>query len=176
MGQIIHFPLPAPDYPARATDLDRVESILLIAIRWWVAATRAAEDPLPRLCQGLDMAGAHDAAFSIDALMAVVARTARRMLVVHCPRCPHLSDDETQLLHAASLAQDGDGPAAERALRQALLSAQGAEFALGPLEGLSTLFTEASLLLLRRRPRPADPSRIPWAESWHPAATPDTLH
>ncbi len=176
MGQVIHFPLPASDYPTRATDLDRAESLLLIAIRWWVAAMRTAEDPLPRLSQGLDMAGAREAAFSIDALMGVVARTARRMLTVHCPRCPNLSDDETQLLHAASLAQDGDSPAAERALRHALLSAQGAEFALGPLEGLGTLFTEASLLLRRRRPRETDPTRVAWAASWHPAAAPDTLH
>jgi hypothetical protein len=80
------------------------------------------------------------------------------------------------LLHAASLAQAGETPRAERALRHALLSAQGAEFAIGPLEGLATLFTEASLRLRRRVPRHSDPCAVTWAESWHPAATTDTLH
>lgn len=176
MGQVIHFPLPTPDYPARAADLDRPECVLLIAVRWWVAARREGDDPLPRLRQGLEIAGAQEAAFAIDALMMVVARTAQRPVAVHCPRCPHLSDDEIHLLHAASLAQSGDGPRAERTLRQALLSAQGAEFALGPLEGLATLFAEASLTLRRRLPRQPDPDRIAWADGWRPAATLDTLH
>jgi hypothetical protein len=176
MGQVIHFPLPAASYPTHSADLDKAECVLLLAMRWWVASRREGEDPLPRLFRGLGTAGAHDAAFAIDSLMAVVARTARRQIAVHCPRCPGLSDDEAQLLHAASLAQAGDAPQAERALRHALLSAQGAEFAIGPLEGLGTLFTEASLRLRRRLPRQSDPSAIAWAESWQPSATPDTLH
>jgi hypothetical protein len=64
--------------------------------------------------------------------MSVVARSARQPIAIHCPRCPHVSDDEKTLLHAASLAQAGDAQRVEKALRTALLSAQGAEFALGP--------------------------------------------
>jgi hypothetical protein len=45
---------------------------------------------------------------------------------------------------------------AERALRTALLSAQGAEFALGPLQGLSELFAEAKLFFHWRRSSAAD--------------------
>jgi hypothetical protein len=176
MGQIIRFPLPASLYPTQAVDLDKAETVLLIAIRWWVASRREGEDPLPRLFQGLEKAGVHDAAFALDSLMSVVARSARRQIEVHCPRCRQLSDDETQLLHAASLAQAGDSPLAERALNQALMSAQGAEFAMGPLEALTSLFTEASLKLRRRRPRRTEPDAIAWAESWHPASSSDAVH
>lgn len=44
----------------------------------------------------------------------------------------------------------GRGSLAERVLRTALLSAAGAEFALGPLEGVAELFAEARLLFRRR--------------------------
>jgi hypothetical protein len=97
---------------------------------------RQGEDPLPNLCEIMRAADAHDAAFSVDQLMAVVARTARRPVAIHCPRCPYLSIDEKHLLHAANLPQSGKSELAERAL----LSAHGAEFALGPLEGLGELF------------------------------------
>jgi hypothetical protein len=62
-----------------------------------------------------------------------------------------LSDDEKHLLLAVSLTQAGDSDMAENVLRTTLLSAQGAELALGPLEGLSALFAKARLLLSRRR-------------------------
>ncbi|MBN8875036.1 MAG: hypothetical protein J0H67_19540 [Rhodospirillales bacterium] len=177
MAHIVQLPLPAPAYPGEAADLDRAECVLLIALRWWVAARREGEDPLPRLCQGLDTAGAHDAAFSVDALMSVVGRTARRPIAVHCPRCPRLSSDEVSLLHAASLAQEGQSARAERALRSALLSAQGAEFALGPLEGLATLFAEAGLTLRRRRAPAADtPGSVAWVQTWAPRPPHETLH
>jgi hypothetical protein len=81
---------------------------------------------MPRLCQGLEAAGTCDAAFSVDALMAIIARTVRQPIAIHCPRCPHVSEDERHLLHAASLTQAGNGHLAEKALCTALLSAQGA--------------------------------------------------
>jgi hypothetical protein len=155
MGQVIRLPAPMPAYPDCAADLDRAECVLLIAIRWWAADHRQGTDPLPRLCEALNTAGAHDAAFSVDRLMATVARSARQPVVIHCPRCRALSLDEKHLLHAASLAQDGDAARAEKALRTALLSAQGAEFALGPLEGIAELFTKARLLLRKRAAPPA---------------------
>jgi hypothetical protein len=71
-------------------------------------------------------------------------------------RCPHLSLDEKNLLRAASLAQADEGHVAEKVLRTTLLSAQGAEFAIGPLEGLGTLFAQARLFLTRRRLAPQD--------------------
>jgi hypothetical protein len=68
--------------------------------------------------------------------MAIIARTTRHPVAIHCPRCPRLSRDEIHLLYVASLVQAGECALAERTLRVALLSASGAEFALGPLEGL----------------------------------------
>jgi len=150
MGQVIRLPALPPPYPDHSADLDPGECVLLIAIRWWVADHCHGTDPLPRLCEALETAGAHEAAFPVDRLMTVVARTVRRPIAIHCPRCPKMSDDERVLLHSASLAQAGDGPRAEKALRTALLSAQGAEFALGPLESLGELFATARLLCRRR--------------------------
>ena len=149
MGQIIRLPVSLTEYPDTSLALDTAECVLLIAIRWWVADLRERDDPLPRLCQAMDTAGAHDAAFSVDQLMAAVVRFARRPMAIHCPRCPALSADEKHLLKAARLVQAGDCKMAERALRTALLSAQGAEFALGPLQGLGELFAEARLFFRR---------------------------
>src|SRR5277367_2306989 len=109
MGQIIAFPVHPVPYPDLAADLGRADCVLLLAIRWWVEDYRASADPIPRLREALTNAGAHDAAFLIDALMTVVARTGRRPVAINCPRCPHIFADEKQLLHAASLTQASDG-------------------------------------------------------------------
>jgi hypothetical protein len=166
MGQIIAFPVHPVPYPDLAADLGRADCVLLLAIRWWVEDYRAGADPIPRLREALTNAGAHDAAFLIDALMTVVARTGRRPVAINCPRCPHISVDEKQLLHAASLTQASDGKLAEKALRTALLSAEGAAFAVGELEGLADLFTRARLFFARRTSPPSDDSR----EAWSPPA------
>jgi hypothetical protein len=158
MGQIIRLPVTLMGYPETSAALDPAECVLLIAIRWWVADFRQHDDPLPRLCQAMGTAGAYDAAFSVDQLMAVFVRSARRPMAIHCPRCPGLSEDEKHLLHAASLVQAGESEMAEHPLRTALLSAQGAEFALGPLHGLGELFAEARLSFRRRRLPVADPA------------------
>lgn len=174
MADVIHLLAP-PGYPAVTRALDSAESTLLLAVRWWVADHRQGTDPLPRLCEALDGAGAHDAAFSVDRLMAVVARTARRPVAVHCPRCPRVSEDEQQLLYAASLVQADEGPLAERALRTALLSAQGAAFAIGPLDGVAELFGLARLFFARRW-RPAEQPPLTGAvEAWSPT-TGQTVH
>lgn len=152
MGQIIQLPIVAAGYPDTAADLEPPERALLIAVRWWVADFRQGEDPLPRLCRVMDVAGAHDAAFSVDRLMAVLVRSARQSITIHCPHCPDLSEDEKHVLNVASLVQAGESKMAERALRTALLSSQGVEFALGPLRGLGELFAEAELIFRRRKP------------------------
>ncbi len=168
MSHVIPFPMA---YPSQSTALDRPEAVLLLAVRWWVADRRKGEDPLPRLCEALGTAGAHDAAFSIDRLMEVIARSAVRPIEIHCPRCPGLSRDECQLLHAAALVQAGNAEQAEQALRNCLLSVAGAECAIGPLEGVGELFTTAKLRLRTRR-RP-----LPLMEAWSSeAAEPPTLH
>ena len=170
MGQVIPFTAAPLAYPARTSLLDAAERVLLDAVRWWVEAFRPGDDPMPRLRQDLAVAGARDAAFSVDGLMAVVARTVRQPIAVHCPRCPHLSEDEAHLLHAASLAQAGESDLAERALRSALLSAPGAEFALGPLEGLGDLFAKARLLFTRRRSPASE------VETWRAPVVAEIVH
>lgn len=176
MGQVIPFNITPPTYPARTGLLDAAERTLLIAIRWWAAAFRHGNDPIPRLCQALEIAGAHDAAFSVDGLMAVVARTVRQPIAVHCARCAHLSEDEAHLLHAAGLAQAGESDLAECALRTALLSAPGAEFALGPLEGLGELFAAARLMFTRRRSPGEAVSPAGAVETWSPSIVAGIVH
>jgi hypothetical protein len=158
VGHIIRLFVPPAGYPDTSAALDPAECVLLIAIRWWVADFRQRNDPLPRLCEAMCTAGARDAAFSVDQLMAVFIRSARRPMAIHGPRCPGLSDDEKHLLSAARLVQGGESKMAERALRTALLSAPGAEFALGPLQSLGELFAEAKLFFVRRKP-PSRPRR-----------------
>ena len=57
MGQIIQLTLSPAEYPDNAAALAPAECILLIAICWWVDSYRRDEDPMPRLCQGLEAAG-----------------------------------------------------------------------------------------------------------------------
>ena len=92
----------------------------------------------------------------------------RRPITIHCPLCSTVSEDEKHLLHAASLAQAGPGDTAERALRTTLLSAQGAEFALGTLEGLGALFAQAGLLFRRRLAALRGPGQMDSIEAWAP--------
>lgn len=158
MGQIISFPRPQILYPVLTANIHKAECVLLLATRWWVTCFRREEDPLPRLRLGLAFAGAEDAALSIDGLMTIVGRAVRRPLNIRPPRCRDLSHDETHLLQAAGLVQAGDIRLAERVLRTTLLSAAGAEFALGPLESLGVLFARAGLLLSPWRL--AEPARL----------------
>lgn len=176
MGQIIQLPLAAAPYPSRSSALGTAECVLLIAVRWWVACYRKGEDPIPRLEQGLEIAGCRDAASAVDGLMATVARTARRQLSIHCPRCPGLSMDEAQLLHAVNLTQVGEPPAAEAFLREAMLSAMGAEFAVGHLEGIAELFAQMRLVFRPRQPPSADQVAHAPVEAWTPSVSPATIH
>ena len=57
MGQVIHIVTPSTTYPDSTTGLEPAESVLLLAIRWWVADHREGEDPLPQLCEALRVAG-----------------------------------------------------------------------------------------------------------------------
>ncbi len=176
MGQVIQLRGGSPDYPDAAAELDTAECVFLVAIRWWVTDFRHSNDPLPRLSQALENAGAHDAAFSIDQLMALIARSARRSIAIHHPRCPGLADDEKLLLQAASLAQADKPDRVEYVLRTTLVSAEGAEFARGPLEGLGALFAAARLRFRRRRSlltHYSEPARV---EPWQPHATLGTRH
>jgi hypothetical protein len=123
MGRIMPFaPRFLPEYPTATEALDPAGSVLLLGLRWWGADMKQGHDPLVRLRQATDIAGAPDAAYSVDYLMGVVLRTARRPIQIGCPRCPRLSRDEQRLIHAAGLAQAGETSQAEGALRAGMLS------------------------------------------------------
>lgn len=132
-------------------DLAKPEALFLLSMRWWVRCYARRESAVERLVMGMSRAGARDAGFSVDGLMAVVARTGQRPIDIRCPRCPELSDDEAVLLHAAWLAQEARSDLAERHLRTHLLTDAGAVFAIGPLEGLGALFLAAGLVFGRGR-------------------------
>lgn len=174
MAIILPFPPLSPPWPENASDLAPIERTVLLALRLWAAAFRRGEDPMPDLFAAMAERGApRDAALSVDALLAVAARTARRPLDLRCPSCPGLSDDEARLLRAGALAQRGDPDAAEGALRP-LLSDAGASFALGPLEGLGALLAAAGRRLPLRRPPPvtAEADARALIEGWAPPAGP----
>jgi hypothetical protein len=167
MGRIMPFaPRILRGYPATTDALDEPELLLLLGLRCWVSDLRAAVDPLPRLHEAMAAVGAPDAAASLDMLMRVVARTARRPLGIGCPHCPRLAPDEQRLLHAARLAQGREAWLAEEALRTGLLSDVGAEFALGPLQGLGELLAAAGFRLWPRSllelPESAAEGVMPW--------------
>lgn len=132
-------------------ELPKAETLMLLGMRWWVRCYGTGENPIPRLTEALARAGVRDAGYSIDGLMGIVARTGQRPVDIRCPRCPELSDDEAVLLHAALLAQIERADLAERHLRLHLLTQGGAEFSIGPLEGMGFLFLEAGLIFGRRR-------------------------
>jgi hypothetical protein len=176
MGQIIRLPVAPAGYPDTVTALEPAENVLLIAIRSWVAACRSADDPMPCLQQELARAGAPDAAFSVDALMTIVRRTVQRPIAIHCPRCPRLAVDETHLLHAASVAQAGNSRRVDRILRTALLLGNGAAFALGPLEGLGTIFARTGLMFPQRGPRADDRNATSAVQAWTPSMSSTVIH
>lgn len=172
MAMILPFPATAA-WPERTAALAPAERGVLRALRLWVAAFRCGADPRPELAVAAEALGAPaDAALSVDALLAVAARTARRPLDLRCPDCPALSGDEARLLHACALAQRGEPEEAEGALRP-LLTEIGASFAVGPLEGLGALLSTAGRRLpLRRAPAAAEADARNRLEAWAPPAGP----
>jgi hypothetical protein len=150
MGQVIAFPAHPTPCPGRVADLGFAENVLLVAIRCWVEAYRGATIPSHAFAKGSRAPGLLMPRFSIDALVTIVARAVRRPVEVHCPGCPNVSDDEKRRLYAASLAQAGVSDFPDKVLRTTLLSAEGAAFAIGSLEGLGELFSHAWLFVTRR--------------------------
>jgi hypothetical protein len=148
-----HIQLPAASYastPQAMAELWPSESLVLAGLRDWLEFMRQGEDPLPRLRRLLAGPGIPDAALSIDHLLRVIARTARWQVDIRHARCPYLSRDEQRLLCAAAEAQAGLSARARATLQAGLLPRQGAEFALGSLEGLGKLMRSAGLILPRR--------------------------
>ncbi len=151
MGNVVAMDWYRSEQTNAVAELPKAEAVMLLAVRWWVRCLREGENPIPRLTTAMTRADVRDAGYSVDALMNIIARTGQRPVDIRCPRCPELSEDEAVLLHAARLAQMERADLAERHLRLYLLTSSGAEFAIGPLEAIGTLFLEAGLVFGRRR-------------------------
>jgi hypothetical protein len=171
MGHFSQIPPLSFAYPGTIRSLGNAERTFVHAVRGWVAGHRQGGDPLPHLCKLMRSAGVSDAAFYVDRLIAVIARTARRTVAIRCQHCPYLSDDESCLLRAASLAQAGKSALAKAVLRNTLLSLRGAEFAVGPLEDLGQLFAEARLIFCPLPVPGVDSPSTDAVEAWLPPQT-----
>jgi hypothetical protein len=77
---------------------------------------------------------------------------------------------------AATPVHAADRQLAERALRTALLAAPGAEFALGPLQGLADLFAVASQAFRHATQPGARHAPFDTARPWITPAIPETIH
>lgn len=129
------------------SELGKPDALLLLALRWWVEERLAGRSALPRLREAMGRVDAADAAYSVDALMEIILRAARRPVATHMPRCGAVSGDERALLRAAALVQGGWTEEARELLAGDMLAPAGARFALGPLAGLGQVFTSAGLVL-----------------------------
>jgi len=130
----------------QVSDLGKPDALLLLAMRWWVEERLAGRSALARLRGAMARADAADAAYSVDGLMEIILRTARRPVAMHGPRCHAVSGDERDMLRAAALAQSGYTDQAAQRLGD-MLAPSGVRFAIGPLAGLGQVFASAGLLL-----------------------------
>jgi hypothetical protein len=147
MGQVITFPVHSTHDPECAAELATA-----VATGRWVEAYRRVQHIIPGLRQPLGTAGARHAALSLDCLMSIVAWAVRRPMRIHRARRPNVSCDKKQKPPAGGHAQHSDLQLVEKVLRTTLLSAEGAGFAVGLLEGTRALFARVRLFLARRVP------------------------
>ncbi len=132
--------------PVSTGELEAAESVLLHAMRGWIADRRNRRDPWPRLRSAFRRAGAETATPILDPLMEIIVGTASRCAMFNDPRRPFLSEDEHRLLRAASLSQAGETRAAVRELRPDLLLPAGALIVAGLFSELGEVFADAGLL------------------------------
>jgi hypothetical protein len=87
-----------------------------------------------------------------------------------------LGQDEKQLLHSASLVQNGESELASRVLQTTILTTEGAVLALGPLEEMGDRFAQSKLLFRRRKMPVVEPAFPATVESWISSLSGTTLH
>lgn len=86
----------------------RAETLVLWAIRAWVAGHRHDIPVMPNLRTGFRDEGAPAAAEAVDDLMGFIGRGAGRTIRVNCPRCRQVTADERLLLDMIALHQQGE--------------------------------------------------------------------
>ena len=93
---------------AGASPLTRAETLVLWAIRAWVAGHRHGIPVLANLRTAFRNEGAPAAAEAVDDLMGFIANGAGRTIAVNCPRCRQVTEDERLLLDVVALHQQGE--------------------------------------------------------------------
>jgi hypothetical protein len=88
------------------TGLPMLENALLWAMRTWVIGHARRVDVAERIDRVFDRLGAPEATRHLERFMSVLARSATRVLEVHCVCHTEVSDDEAALLHLLALQQD----------------------------------------------------------------------
>ena len=158
-------PLSAPATGIRTSHLSRPDRLLLWAIRAWVIGVKRRLDVAAPLALAFDRVGVPEGAELVDALMSVVACGAARTLAVECVCETRVSEDESRLLAAAGLYQQGRSFEARFLLREILTPAAscdagqllerlGAVLTAGNL-GLSTWTIDIERFVFGPAPKPA---------------------
>src|SRR5687768_3262161 len=93
---------------AGAPPLTRAETLVLWALRAWVAGHRHGIPVLANLRTAFRNEGAPAAAEAVDDLMGFIANGAGRTIQVNCPRCRQVTEDERLLLDVVALHQQGE--------------------------------------------------------------------
>ncbi|MGK9165645.1 hypothetical protein KXR53_05075 [Inquilinus limosus] len=93
---------------AGAPALTRAETLVLWAIRAWVAGHRHGIPVLANLRTAFRNEGAPAAAEAVDDLMGFIGDGAGRTIRVNCPRCRLVTEDERLLLDIVALHQQGE--------------------------------------------------------------------
>ncbi|MGE0260130.1 MAG: hypothetical protein AB7H71_05695 [Alphaproteobacteria bacterium] len=119
--------LSAPATRLRTDQLSRPDRLLLWAIRAWVIGLKRRLDVAPPLAVAFHRAGVPEGGELIDALMSVVACGAVRTLAVECVCEAGVSEDESRLLAAAALHQQGRSFEARFLLREILTPAASSD-------------------------------------------------
>ncbi|MBY0334140.1 MAG: hypothetical protein K2X49_26075 [Acetobacteraceae bacterium] len=92
-----------------AMDLDAAELFVIATLRAWVAPRMRPGDAHPDWRELFRMAGAGaPAIIAFDGLMSVIGAQAKRLIDVHCCRCPSLGEDETLMLRLVAALQAGE--------------------------------------------------------------------
>ncbi|WP_395676941.1 hypothetical protein [Inquilinus sp.] len=91
-----------------APQLTRAETLVLWAIRAWVAGHRHGIPVQANLRTAFRNEGAPAAAEAVDDLMGFIANGAGRTIQVNCPRCRQVTEDERLMLDIVALHQQGE--------------------------------------------------------------------
>lgn len=129
-----------------APPLTRAETLVLWAIRAWVAGHRHDLAVLPNLRTAFRNEGAPAAAEAVDDLMAHIGHGAGRTIQVNCPRCRQVTDDERLLMDVIALHQEGETQWAPFLVR-AILTPEATRASAPLFEALARALSHGGILL-----------------------------